>query len=475
MQTVKKPKQQLRTHPGIYFLLLTLLALGIAAAANLAAGALPAGLTKIDVTGSGLYTLSAESKKTLAALADDVTVYVLAQSAQKDETLDEFLARFAAESPRIRVEYKDPVLYPYFALEYTNLVLSDNSLIVAGAKRSTVIDVTESYTAETAGDGETVYGFQAEPLLAAALEYVSRDDLPRLYLLQGHGESQPTAAAQELVQREGFLIVSLKLLTLEGVPAVAGAVLVCAPSADLSAQEAQMLLAYLQSGGKLLLWTDPGGEAMPNLEGVLAYYGLSAVEGIVLEGDAAYHLSNYPHYILPTLAQHAVTAPLLDNGYPALAALAHGIAIAGDLRASLAVLPLLTTSDSSYLKSDALGAETLEREAGDQPGPFVLGAAAEETTAAGRTQLIWYATGMLLDDTTDSVVSGANTLLLVSSLDWLAQQKAESAAVLPKSLSAPPLVMSAAQAALWKVLLGGVLPACVLGAGLWVRGARRRR
>ena len=64
-------------------------------------------------------------------------------------------------------------------------------------------------------------------------------------------------------------------------PEDADALIIYAPQSDISADEKDMLLTYLQGGGKLLLVTDYTETAMPNLAEVMAYYGTSLADGIV--------------------------------------------------------------------------------------------------------------------------------------------------------------------------------------------------
>ena len=104
--------------------------------------------------------------------------------------LEKMLTRYEEASKHVMVEKKDPVLYPNFTSQYTDAQVSDNSLIVVHEDKSKVIDYNSLYEMEydyyTGSGGAT--GFDGEGQIDSAISYVTSDDLPILYTLQGHGE-----------------------------------------------------------------------------------------------------------------------------------------------------------------------------------------------------------------------------------------------------------------------------------------------
>jgi hypothetical protein len=49
------------------------------------------------------------------------------------------------------------------------------------------------------------------------------------------------------------------------------------------------------------------------------------VDGIVIEGSKDHCAYGYPQYLLPTIASHEITDPLLKNNYSVLMPIAQGI------------------------------------------------------------------------------------------------------------------------------------------------------
>ena len=462
---------------GGYSLAAAAVVIAIAIALNLVVGALPSEWTKLDLTSAGLYSLSSQTQQIVSALEKEVTVYWIAQSGTEDDTIGELLERYEDLSDNLKVERKDPVVYPSFAQQYTSETLYNNSLIVTCGDRSRYISyydiyVTDYYSYYTTGTSSTQ--LDGESQLTSAIDYVTNDDLPVVYTLTGHGESALPDTLSSGAEEENLLLEELSLLTEESVPEDADALILYAPQSDISADEAEMLLAYLQGGGKLLLVTDYTETAMPNLAGVMEYYGTSLAEGIVLEGDSSRHMRGSNYYLLPSISSHDITQPLADGGYYVLMPVAQSIRISEELRDGLSVTSLLTTTSSSYAKADGYNMTTYDKDEGDAEGPFALGVAISEETDTGSTGIVWLTTSYMFDQETDLMVSGANTDLFLNALDWMCQRES-AISIRAKDLSAEYLTVSSADANTWSLILVVTLPAAFLIAGAYVTITRRKR
>ena len=481
----KKPdgaslKRSFRTRTfraGGYSLAAAAVVIAIAVAINLVVGALPADWTKIDLTSSGLYSLSSQTQQMISGLEDEVTVYWIVQSGTEDDTIGELLDRYEDLSKNLKVEEKDPVVYPNFAQQYTTETLYNNSLIVECGERSRYISYYDIYVTDyesyyTTGTSSTQ--FDGESQLTSAVDYVTNEDLPVVYTLTGHGESELPSSLSSGAEEENLLLEDLSLLTEEAVPEDADALIIYAPQSDISEDEKNMLLTYLQGGGKLMLVTDYSETEMPNLAAVMEYYGTSLEDGIVLEGDSSHHMRGSNYYLLPNIGSHDITAPLSDGGYYVLMPVAQGIKIADDLRDGLSVTALLTTTASSYSKPDGYDMTTYDKEEGDIDGPFSLGVAISEEVENSTTGIVWLTSSYMFDESTDMMVSGANTDLFLNALDWMCQRES-AISIRAKDLSTEYLTVPSADASTWSLILVVTLPAVFLIAGAYVTIVRRKR
>ena len=463
---------------GGYSTAAIVIVIAIAVAVNLFAGALPSAYTHLDTTAGGLFTLSAQTQQLVSALDTDVTVYWIVQSGAEDDTLKELLDRYDGLSPHLTIEKKDPVVYPNFASQYTSSTLYNNSLIVVSGDRSQYISYTDIYVTDymsyyTTGSASTE--FAGESTLTSAIDYVTSDNLPKAYVLAGHGESDLPSSLQEDAESEHYMFTSLSLLTEENVPDDADIVVIYAPQSDISETERDTLLAYLAGGGKMLMVLDYTETAQPNLAAVMAQYGMTLEEGIVLEGDATHHMRGSNYYLLPDIDSHDITDPIKDGGYYILMPVARGLTLDSSLRSGLTVSALLETSSDAYAKLDGYAMTTYDKEDGDLDGPFVLGAAASETTESGEeAQLVVFTSARMFEQVTSSLVAGANDDLFLNALDWMCE-RASAISIRAKSLDTEYLTVPTASASLLSALFIGVLPLSFIIVGAVITITRRKR
>ena len=143
------------------------------------------------MTSSKLYSLTQDTKEYLKTLDKDIAIYVIASEGSVDSTVSETLKRYQDGSDHITVEYKDPVKSPTFYQQFTDSSVSSGSLIVVCGEQSRVIDYSDlfesdiDYTTYTS----TVTGYDGEGQITSALQYVTSDSMPKIYQVQGHGET----------------------------------------------------------------------------------------------------------------------------------------------------------------------------------------------------------------------------------------------------------------------------------------------
>ena len=156
-------------------------------------------------------------------------------------------------------------------------------------------------------------------------------------------------------------------------------------------------------------------------------------------------------------------------------ALAQGIETMDNIRDTLNVESILTTSDSAYSKTDLENMQTMEKEDGDIDGPFDLGVyITEDIDDEKQTQIVYYGTETIFDDTMNASVSGTNYELLSASLSWMCQSEEDGStavAIAAKSLDTSTLTVPAAEVSFWSIFVTAVLPICVLVIGfvIWLR------
>lgn len=464
---------------GGYSMIAAVLVLAIAVAANMLVGALPGSWTQHDITRNGYFSVSDQTQQVLEALTEDVTIYWVVRNGNEDETLGLLLEQYQGSSNHVKVVRKDPDLYPTFAAQYTDEV-EDNSLIVESGKRNTYIGYSDIYEYDysnyyTTGTVDT--SFAGESCITSAIYYVTGSELPKMYVLTGHGESELSAAYTSAVEKENVDMEELNLLSAQEVPDDCDCLMILRPESDLTAAEVPMIQEYLKNGGNMLLITDPQQDfgSRANLEALMADYGVSEVEGIVVEENSNYYAFQTPYYLLPDLNYHAITSPLMSEGYYILLPIAHGLAIEEELPETITVSSLLESSASSISKKAGYYLDTYELEEGDIQGSFHLGVAITDTVDDGiESGIIWFTSGALVDDSSNEQVAGGNQDLFLNAINWLCGQTG-SISIHAKSMSFRYLTMDSGTASGLSLLFVGLIPAACLVTGVITSYRRRNK
>ena len=462
------PRSRIAFQGGSYSLIVTAVVLAILIAVNVLITALPTNLTKYDISAQKLYSITSNTKVVVNALQQDVTIYWIVQSGQEDDVLENLLGKYESLSDHISVVKKNPDVYPTFAEQYTDETVQNNSLVVESGERSRFIGYDDIYVQEADVYSYTyTTSFDGEGAITSAIDYVVTEDLPQLYVVEGHGEAELPATFQDQVEKENIELNTLSLLTVDAIPEEADCVLIYAPSTDISTEEKDLLADYTQNGGRLLVLAGPSKEDdLTNLYSLLSDYGVERCEGIVVEGDRE-HYTGYPYVLLPELSSHAITDSLIEENYYPNMPISAGLRVDD---ADSAVTTLMTTSDAAFSKVAGYDLTTYEKEDGDLDGPFAL---AVSIDCGNDGQMVWFSSSSFLEDMYNALSSGSNSDLTMNALSSLIGES-EAMAIRSKSLNYNYLSISDSTASLLKVLMIGVFPLAYLGVGVGVILNRRR-
>ncbi len=458
---------------GAYSAVITAIVLAILVVVNILFSLLPASATEYDISASKLYSVTSNTKSVVNSLTDDVTIYWIVQAGAEDAVIEKLLDRYESMSEHITVEKRNPDVYPTFAEQYIDEddTVYNNSLVVECGERSRYIPYTDIYVAETDMYSYSYNtSFDGEGAITSAIDYVTNPDQPVVYTLSGHGESDLPSAFADSLEKENITVESFSLVNSDDIPEDAACLIVYAPQSDISDAEAEMLSDYIGAGGKLLVLAGPVQDAeLTNLYSLLEPYGITPVEGVVVEGDRAHYAFSSPAALMPDMAESGITSPLIEEGYYPILPIATGLE-AGDNATSATVTELLTTSDEAFSKIAGYDMTTYDKEDGDIDGPFTLGVQIENSAGGG---IVWFTSSSFIGDMYNAYSSGANVNLAMNSLSELIGES-ETMAIRAKSLNYNYLTISDSVSALLKVLMIGVIPLAFLGAGIAVAVRRRR-
>lgn len=471
MKKNTKKQNQLALKGGSYSLIITGIVLAVLIVVNIFASTMPTTLTTYDISASKLYSITSNTKAVVNNLQQDVTIYWIVQADQEDSIIENLLGKYDGLSSHIDVVKKNPDVFPTFAEQYTDEEVVNNSLIVESGERYRFISYDDMYEYETDYYSYTynVTGFDGEGAVTSAIDYVVTEDLPKIYVLEGHGEGDLPTTFSDAVEKENIEGDTLSLLNVDEIPEDADAIMIYAPQSDISEEEKTMLANYADNGGKLLVIAGPVEDAeLTNLNSLLADYGVTVETGIVIEGSRNNYAFGYPYILMPDMQSHDITDPLIEDRYYPIVPLAQGLTITDT---SGMVTELMSTSSDAFSKVAGFALDTYDKEDDDIDGPFSV-AVSIETDGAG--QIVWFSATDFLDDMYNAYSSGANVDLVMNAVSSLVGER-EAISIRSKSLNYNYLTISEETSSTLKLLMIGIFPLAYLGIGVCVIIAKRRK
>ena len=339
---------------------------------NLIFGQLPEKYRSIDVSSSKIYEITETSRDFLKDLDTDVKLTVLAVKEEADERIRTFLSKYASLSKHIKVEWIDPVLHPSALQDYD---ASENSIIISCEKtgRTTnvtfdkivVVDYSSYYYTGSISESE----FDGEGQLTSAVNYVTSEAEKQIYRTAGHGESMLPANITELMDKNNYKVSEWNLLMDQEIPEDCDLLLMNAPANDLTEEERDAVLSYLEGGGKMmLLLGETNSTELPNLAAVMKEYGMEAADGYIADPQRCYQGNAF--YIFPMLSVSGAMAKGLSSEMILLIN-AHGLNLTEPARETISTTSFMTTSNTG----SAVTEET------QTDGTYTLGAVATETVS----------------------------------------------------------------------------------------------
>lgn len=456
---------------GAYSLILSAVVLTILIVVNILVNALPENLTKYDISAAKLYSITSNTKAVVNGLDEDITIYWIVQADKEDAVIENLLNKYDSLSDHIQIVKKNPDVYPTFAEQYTDEEAANNSLVVECGERSRFIGYDDIYVQEA-----DIYSysyntsFDGEGAITSAIDYVINEEQPKVYLLEGHGERELPASFKEQIEKENIQLEQLSLLNVDSIPEDAAGIMIYAPSSDISREEQTMLADYTKKGGKLFAAAGPVKEgSLDNLHGLLEEYGVTAQDGIVVEGDRERYALQTPYALLPQMESSDITDALIEEHYYPILPIVQGLKV-DETKAAGRVTTLLSTTDQAFSKMAGYELSTYEREEGDVDGPF---AAAVSISCENEGRILWFGSSDFLEDMYNALSSGANGDLGMNGLSSMIGES-EAMAIRSKSLNYNYLTISESASAMLQAVMIGVFPLAYLGIGICVVMRRRR-
>ncbi len=333
----------------------------------------------LDFTSTGMYDISDETRQVVNSLDPSVEIEV---TVFYDETnypyyLSEPLKRFSNLSENIHLKYIDPEKNPSSLTQYGNEYnVQAGAVVVKNGDRIRVFNVNDYYTVDNDTGAFYIY---IEERLAAGTLYVTRDNIPVVYFLTGHGEDG-YQNLMNLIANNGADVKEINLLTdKEEFSQNAKLMVICNPTRDYSIDEIRKISDFASNdnmfGKNIMYFSSTDAVELPNIESFLKTWGIALNDDIVLD-TADNTFQNFQNALLPTFTTEEImnTGAKISTVTTLLAPNARSLTKLFPENNLYKTQSIISTSDTSYARaSDAIN-QDLERDPTDKSGPFDIGA-----------------------------------------------------------------------------------------------------
>jgi len=339
-----------------------------------------------DFTTKKLYSLSDATKDKLKELNEEVTIQLINMSDQL--YVLEYADKYQKISDKIIIDRIDDIstrvdLQTKYGIDSTVQVI----IVKKGDKEKLLTTddlVTYDYTTYKQID-------RTEEAITNAIVEVTLEEIPKIYILETNtyydAEQSLAFIATELIN-EANEVSLLDILTTGNVPEDCDCLVITTLKQDLSDLERDKILEYINNGGKLLFLTSQNILVIdtPNLNQILAQYGISIEPGVVLEQDNKKMLTNSPSAIIADASASYMSD--IDMSLKILVENAGKINIAEseklkELGVEYEVIS--QTSGKAFTRTDFNQDTNSRTDKDSEEGTCILGAYATKTIAEGKT------------------------------------------------------------------------------------------
>jgi ABC-type uncharacterized transport system involved in gliding motility auxiliary subunit len=249
---------------------------------------------RMDLTETGAYTLSEQTRNILKSLDKSVQIKGFFATASPEQAkAKDLLDTYRYFDGKINYELIDPDRQPEVAKRYE--IRAYGTLVLEGY-----------------GKQESIQTVDEESITNALLK-LTRNEQKKVYFLIGHGERTPENAdkdgysiAQSALQKANYATPLLNLLQQPQVPDDAAAIVIAGPRKPLMSQEIESLRAYLGKGGKVLAFLDPSTDG--GLKEFLESYGVQLDDSIVVDKLSRVFGGSYLMPVVTEYGTHRIAA-----------------------------------------------------------------------------------------------------------------------------------------------------------------------
>lgn len=399
-----------------------------------------------DLTQEGLYSLSDQSQKVIKELKKPLKLVALdmPNAQNQSEDVEDKLKLFKYyNSAKVTTEIVDP-RSKYAAVEQY------------GFKPGNLV-----YIEYGEGDSKAVSRINeaSEEAVTNAIIKLTRGEAKKIYYVEGHSEPDMTDAVKQegikiladAIGDEHLTIESIMLAQKDSIPSDAAAIILASPQKNLLPHEKELLIKYVESGGRFLLLADH--KASDDVKSMASHFGIKIGNDLIIDPEnrvigGALIFKEPVEVIVSEYGQHAITQDFKSN-VATLFAVASSVrqasADADSEATKAATYTELVKSSASSWAETTLDKPTASKDSEDLAGPVSLAIAYEknldqassDATQSGDAKFKKTARMVVFGDTdwvrNAGIKNLSNRDLILNTINWLVGEEG-GISIRPKSI-----------------------------------------
>jgi len=385
---------------------------------------------KVDLTKNKQYSASQKGIKYANTIRDKTNITVFFDSAtdstEAANQIKNVLSDYKKSNKNINIKYVDPDKNQVLVQQYSaaGYQVKNWSLVVESSGRTKVFDIQDYFNYD-GSTGVRISSFE-QKLVSAIGNVVGKEEF-FAYCLSGHQEYklQQFNKINTLVQ-DIYTVKDLNLISSDGVPQNAAAVLIIGPKVDIGSDEYTKLSKYLESGGSMLVCLEPG-LAAPQLIKLLETYKITPVNDIVIEGDSSRYALGRPVFLIAGINMTEVTADIASENINVILFGCRSLNINKDAeKDGFTTYILAKSSNKSWGRTDFKNVKATKA-SDDIPGPLNLAVAVQKKLSDPktnkRTRIVVFGDVDFMSDAFIEQGAGGNAELFVNAIKWAGEQQ----------------------------------------------------
>ena len=266
-------------------------------------------LPEIDCTQDKMYSLSDESKDKLGNLDKEVTITLINYGS--NTSFINFVERYTTINDNIKLERIDDLSSRTDLMNEYSLQTTDSLVLITCGDREKEVTENDMYTF----DYSTYQSIDTtEEAITNAILDVTTEEKPKVYFMSNHlaYDVNYFSSIMKTMKDEANEVETIDLFANGGIPEDCDCLVISTLKEDITEQERDNLINYINNGGKLLLMCGPNitGVNLSNFQVVLDLYGVSISNGVVFEGESSNMIAGYPDFIIETTQSTSLTQNL---------------------------------------------------------------------------------------------------------------------------------------------------------------------